>query len=170
MQYLHGNGSREFATFFLLAIRDAPSFAATRPEIRRSSQWISTSATPLFRGHSTRGTHRKSFLGHSMPRGIRPRNIYIKSGCFIHARRRDFRRQRQQLSFDSGSFYRRFRRKNVRLRPTGSALGYGEGGENSPDKKETNTEMFDSCRCEIASSYRPSCSFRRIAAICRAER
>lgn len=34
MQYLHGNGSWEFATFFLLAIRDAPSSAAARMVLR----------------------------------------------------------------------------------------------------------------------------------------
>jgi len=145
------------------------------PEIRRSSQWISTSAAlSLPSGHSTRETHRKSFLGHSMPRGIRPRNIYI----YILNPVVLFMRE-GGTSAGSGS--------NSLLIAT-LFIGASEGKmsvcvpQDSPRRREErihwtrerererlrdaeSLEMFDSCRyCEIVLSCRRDCSFpRRIA-------
>lgn len=110
MQYLHGNGSWDFATFFLLAIRDAPSSAAARiwSEIRRSSQWHSTSACTASRVGET---HRKSFLGRSKLRDVHVTTKYILNPVVL------FMRGKAELPcglFDSDFLYGHFRRKNAR--------------------------------------------------------
>jgi len=54
------------------------------------------------------------------------------------------------IPFDSDSLYRRFRRKNVRLRPAGSVLAYEERIHWTRERRlrdAESLEMFDSCRC-----------------------